>query len=350
MKRKNWSRWLKNRGLEKYNYASNIYYEDGNFTVILENFEDKFDKKKIKLRWKNIYSYTVANESYREDIWIAQDEDYWPFYKLKDSPSISNFKSVNTIYQDYSISHYIIVGEEVLDILASEDPDIVIIDNSYNTIREFSEISGEYVDNIKGQTRFGYYLSENEDFYDIADIMKYDGRYKGSIIKFYDFETGNVYTPFELEKNIQYSSPVYINNSYYFLRADYTKKLVTIYEYYPEKCLNQIENFKMEELNLYNLGLVGEDIHLISQDDKLEIYYPFRKSVDLKGNETAIFIRDDKIFISAWIEEGWDEENDVAGANYEYYNKIFIKDMNGKIISERRGDLIQHIDGIWWII
>ncbi|WP_297377478.1 hypothetical protein [uncultured Helcococcus sp.] len=349
MKRKDWPRWLTNKNIEKYNYASFVGYQEGYFTIILEDFNNQYDKKKIKVIWDNIYSYTVANESYREDMWIEDNRDYWPFYKLEDSPAISNFKSINTIYQDGPVFHYIIVGEEVVEVLTDKDPEIIIIDNENNAIKEFSEITGEYVDKINGQTRFGFSLSENEDFYDIQNIMEHDGYYKGSVIKFYDFEKAEVSTPFELEKNIQYGSPIYIDYSYYFLRADYNKKLVTIYEYYPQKYLNQIKEFEMDKLNLYNLGLVGEELHLVSDDNKLEIYYPYRKTIDLNGNESLLFIKDNKLYIFAWIEEGWDEENWGPGPDYEYYHKFMVKDLDGKTISEKRGDLFQHIDGTWWL-
>lgn len=347
MNRKNWPKWLSNKGLEKYDYADFVGYLDGYFTVMLENFEDKSDKKKIKLTWANIYSYMQANESYREDVWIGEHDSHWPFYKLENSPFISTFKSINTIYSETNIYHFIIIGEEVVDILTDQEPMIAILDNQDEVVKEFSEINGSYVSLINGQSRIGYSLSEHEDFYEIPDIIDYYGVYKGSIIKFYDFETGDVFTPFELEKNVQYASPIYLGNSYYFLQADFTKKIVTIYSYFPENYLDPIEEFKMDELNLYNLGLMGETLHLISQDEKLNIYYPYRKTIDLEANESAMFIKDDKVYISAWIEEGWDDDKWLAGPNYEYYDKMIIKDMKGNTIEERRGDLFQHIDGSW---
>lgn len=57
-------------------------------------------------------------------------------------------------------------------------------------IKEFSEIKGQYVDEIPGQARFGYALSDMDDFFEIEDIIKYDGSYKGSVIRFYDYLTG----------------------------------------------------------------------------------------------------------------------------------------------------------------
>lgn len=38
---------------------------------------------------------------------------------------------------------------------------------------------------------------------------------------------------------------------------------------------------------------------------------------------------DDKIYIEAWVEEGWDELNKCAGKDYKYYTKIIVKDYEG---------------------
>ena len=257
MERKKWPKWLTDKNFEKYNYASFVGYEDGYFTVILEEFFDQTDRKKVKFIWDKIYSYMETKESYREDVWIGEEEEYWPFYRREESLYISTFKSINTIYQEDDIYHYVILGEQVVDILSGPDPTIVILDSQENTIKEFSEINGGSVDVINGQTRFGYSLSENEDFYEIPDIICHNGFYKGSVIKFYDFKTGQVFTPFELEKNIQYGVPVYLNKNYYFLQVDYTKALVTIYKYYPQDDLQKLEQFEIKELNLYNPSLMG---------------------------------------------------------------------------------------------
>ena len=146
-----------------------------------------------------------------------------------------------------------------------------------------------------------------------------------------------------------YGNPVYLDNNYYFLQADFNKAEINLYEYYPDLLLQKVETFKIEDLNLYNLSIMGKDLHLISQGDRLDIYYPYRKTVKLESNESVLFIDDEKIYIGAWVEEGWDEKNHMAGPEYEYYEKLVIKDVEGKVILEKRGDLFQNIDGSWWL-
>ena len=109
-------------------------------------------------------------------------------------------------------------------------------------------------------------------------------------------------------------------------------------------------SYKIKDLSTYNLGLIGNELHLISQDDEsLEIYYPYRETVKLEANESVLLIDDGKVYINAWIEEGWDDDKNIASEDYSYYDKLIIKDMDSNIISERVGNLHQRPDGTWWL-
>lgn len=216
--------------------------------------------------------------------------------------------------------------------------------------KEFKEITGEYVDDIPGQARFGYALSDMGDFFEVEDIIKHDGFYEGSVIRFYDYQTGKVYLPFEHKKNISYGKTIYIENIFYILQVDFDEDLANIYKYYPGESLDKIAIHKIKDLSTYNLELIGNDLHLISQDDEsLEIYYPYRETVKLGANESVLLVNDGKVYINAWIEEGWDDEEDIASEDYSYYDKLIIKDMDSNIISERVGNLHQRPDGTWWL-
>ena len=76
---------------------------------------------------------------------------------------------------------------------------------------------------------------------------------------------------------------------------------------------------------------------MISQDKKLTCYYPEQFEISMKENENVVFIDDDLIYFTAWIEEG--VVND----------KIIVKDKKGNIIYEKVGTFNQVIDGSWWI-
>lgn len=216
--------------------------------------------------------------------------------------------------------------------------------------KEFSEVKGEYVEEIVGQARFAYSISNSDDLFEIEETVKIVGFYKGNEICFYDYKTSEIYRPFDLKKNIAYGRVIFIDNSFYILQVDFNEGLVNIYKYYPGEILEKITDYKVKDLSTYNLELVGIDLHLISQDSEtLEIYYPYRKTVKLEVSESALFIDDGKVYINRWIEEGWDDEKDEAGEYYKYYDKLIIKDFDSNIIEERLGSLHQSPDGTWWL-
>lgn len=76
---------------------------------------------------------------------------------------------------------------------------------------------------------------------------------------------------------------------------------------------------------------------MISQDKKLTCYYPEQFEISMKENENVVFIDDDLIYFTAWIEEG--VVND----------KIIVKNKKGNIIYEKVGTFNQMIDGSWWV-
>ena len=110
-----------------------------------------------------------------------------------------------------------------------------------------------------------------------------------------------------------------------------------------------ITQLNIEDVNLYNLRFIGEDVYIVSEDDEFVCYYPesFRFS---KGvNESVSMIAEQKVYLSAWVEEGWDDENDCETEEYNYYEKVVERDFKGNLLSETLGSLQQHSDGTWWI-
>lgn len=53
-------------------------------------------------------------------------------------------------------------------------------------IIQFNQVNGTTIDNIEGQNRFGYAISDYVEFYE------FHKNHKGSIISFYDYENGKV--------------------------------------------------------------------------------------------------------------------------------------------------------------
>ena len=175
------------------------------------------------------------------------------------------------------------------------------------------------------------------------------GGYKGMTISFYDLETGDIYTPYALKRNTVYTNPLYINGKYWFIRADYDDKTVTLISYTPKKGPEEVTVLDLEKVNLYNLQVMGIEPHIVSQSERFVSYYPEKFSFPLQGNETVNFVAGGMVYIEAWVEEGWDEEHQCAGENYRFYNKLLIKDFHGNTVSEDVGSIFFAPDGNYYI-
>ena len=199
---------------------------------------------------------------------------------------------------------------------------------------------------LKGTDRYAYGLSDFENAWDLEDWQE-NGGYQGSVLYLYDLYENKIYIPFEKRKNVLYQEPLLYNDMIYFLQIDYDNQKINLYHLSSSKPLEKVIDFSISEVNLYNLGLTGEKVHITSQDDSFISYYPERFEIKLEPNESVICIADGKIYINAWIEEG--VENDEITNNYSYYEKILIKDKEGKLLSEEVGSLTQFPDGKWRI-
>ena len=215
-------------------------------------------------------------------------------------------------------------------------------------VRRFKSVNGKYIEKIYGQDRLAFAMSDNEDLYDLIAWSERGG-YQGAVLYFYDFETGDVYQPFEKKRNVVYSRPEFADGYYYFLQGDYDAKTVVLYRYFPDDLLAPVVTMPLDDVDLYNLRIVGNPVHIISQNEALRCYYPEAFSFPLEPNETVCFIEDGRVYIEAWIEEGWDDENDRATDEYNYYHKVVVKDFHGNLISEEVGALGQAADGTWWM-
>ncbi|MDE7310129.1 MAG: hypothetical protein K2N87_00645 [Eubacterium sp.] len=215
-------------------------------------------------------------------------------------------------------------------------------------IKRFKEIEGRYIEKIIGQDRLAFAHSNTNDFYDLIEWSKAGG-YQGSVLMFFDFASGNVYKPFAKKRNVVYSDPVYAEGFYYFLQGDYGDQKITLYRYLPEALPEKVTELRTEDVNLYNLRIIGDPVHIVSQEGSFECYYPEKISFPIERNEFVTFIENDRIYFQAWVEEGWDEENECATDQYKYYHKVIIKDYNGNTLSEEVGSFYQAANGTWWI-
>ena len=215
-------------------------------------------------------------------------------------------------------------------------------------IKRFSKTEGVYIEKIPGQKRLAFSLSDTADFYDLEEWADHGG-YPGMVISFYDLKSGKVYTPFEKKRNVVFSKPKFLEGNIYFLKGDYDKGSLVLYRFYPEEGAEKITELSLMGLRLYNLNIMGEKVHIASQEDDFCCYYPESFSFEMGENESAVLILDGKVYCQEWVEEGWDEENNCAKENYKYYDNLIVRDFEGNILSKEKGSLFEDDDGNWWI-
>ena len=215
-------------------------------------------------------------------------------------------------------------------------------------LTRFKKVEGIALNPIRGQDRLAFALSDHTDTYDLIAWNELGG-YKGMTISFYDLKSGEVYKPFELKRNAVYTSPLYISEKYWFLRADYDDKTVTLFSYTPETGAEEVTVLDLEKVNLYNLQVMGIEPHIVSQGDEFTCYYPDKFSFPLEPNETVNFIAGGRVYVEAWIEEDWDHEHHCPGENYRFYDKLRIKDFKGFTLSEEKGSIFFAPDGNYYI-
>ena len=127
-------------------------------------------------------------------------------------------------------------------------------------MKRFQKTEGKYIEKIVGQDRLAYSMSDQEDFYDVIAWAKRGG-YQGSVIRFLDFENGEVDQPFQKKRNVVYGRPVFTKGFYYFLQGDYDRGQIVLYRYFPKKVLETVTTLDIKDVDLYNLELCDYSLH-----------------------------------------------------------------------------------------
>lgn len=124
---------------------------------------------------------------------------------------------------------------------------------------------------LDGTDRYAYSLSDFVDAWDLKDWQE-NGGYQGSVLYLYDLYENKVYVPFEKKRNIVYQMPLFYDDMIYFLQVDYDNQTVNLYRVSPSVELEKVTDLSIGEVNLHNIGLTGEDVHITSQDESFVDY------------------------------------------------------------------------------
>lgn len=213
-------------------------------------------------------------------------------------------------------------------------------------IERFNKVSGSGCTLLSGTDRYGYSVNIYYDFYEMDEIYK-DGRIFSNELRIYDLKNNTVRVPFERKDNIGYTKPHYSDGLIYFLQGDFNDRKIKLFKMKFDSEVELVYEIKVDDVNLYNISIVGDEIHIVSSDEILECYYPEKFKLKLKENESVILIEGDLIYLSEWYEEGVDDFEITN--EYKYYEKVIVKNKKGEKVSEEIGSLELFPDGIWRI-
>ena len=215
--------------------------------------------------------------------------------------------------------------------------------------RRFERILGHAIEMIPGQERFAYALSDTQDLYDLLEWEKHGG-YRGSVLYVYDLQSGAVHQPFPQVRDVAYGAPHYVEGAFYLLQGSVAENRIAVYRYIPGQAPQCLFTLPADQVDLYNLRLIGNPVHLVSEDgDLFRSDSPEAFAFRLSPEESVLWIEGDKVYTQLWVEEGWDEENDCQSPDYAYYYKTRIRDRTGSILSEEVGSLFRAPTGEWWM-
>ena len=140
-------------------------------------------------------------------------------------------------------------------------------------LKRFEKVTGSYIETIAGQKRFAFSHSDTADFYDLPERLQYSS-YPGSVLRFYDLVTGKVYQPFDKRQDVLYGNPVFLEGKYYFLQGTFPAMSSGSTSGSRIAVCRQVTQLPIKEVNLYNLHIIGDSVHIVSQDEQFVCYYP----------------------------------------------------------------------------
>ncbi len=204
-----------------------------------------------------------------------------------------------------------------------------------------------YIEHVPGATNEWYYGIDYEhgDLYEAEDIFKAGKKIKGRTLRIVHYPDGCVYDPVPKTEGCYSERPIFFENSIYIINVDFKKGLIQIirFECTEHKTSIHAELPLSEIKKCYNLILHTSPLTLTRQgfDNDFQIIWPEKVSIKMEDHD-SFFLRDgDKLYFNRWYEEG-------EGADYRYWEKTIIKDLNGNVLETFPGDVMVMPNGEFW--
>ncbi len=80
----------------------------------------------VTLTWETVDCFQVTDERYREDCWCSEPAAAWSFFRAEESPWLTAFRKASPLAPAGTIHYRLIGTNQIVDILASQLPKIII--------------------------------------------------------------------------------------------------------------------------------------------------------------------------------------------------------------------------------
>ena len=109
-----------------YDVAEVHHGADGLTLILMPDGPDRKSRAPHRLRlvWEHVLACQISNETYREDCWVSDPRDAWPFFVSRESSWLTASRAGSVLFPEDAL-HFLIIGTDVLtDVLAAEYPTV----------------------------------------------------------------------------------------------------------------------------------------------------------------------------------------------------------------------------------
>ena len=183
------------------------------------------------------------------------------------------------------------------------------------------------------------------DLYEAEEIFRSGRPLEGNRLCLIHYPEGTVYRPVSPKVGTYLDTPVYLEESIYFLQVDFNEKVIRILRFAcGSKKTDVFQELPLASVkNCYNLQLQTSPLTLTRQGDEdlFEIIWPERTSFALAPHESFFLRAEDRLFFNKWHEEGED-------ASYRYWEETVVRDLTGNLVEVLQGDVCVMPNGELW--
>ncbi len=207
---------------------------------------------------------------------------------------------------------------------------------------EFSNRVDIYAEQIDGSDKWFYCQVPNSVYPN--DLLDTDYEFEGTRLIILNIQ-GEMYEPIKREKNVYLSNPFYNVDESEFLviRIDFNNQVIQLIKFSTMLIDDPTVIFEMPLQNggdLINLLVVrNSDILAKYEDEKFNMFYPYKTSFNLEEKESVYAVNNDKFICSRWFE------------NPDYKEEIITRSIpDGKIIDRKPGYAEIMPNGELWLL